>query len=91
MACLFFLLTLAMPRLAIVLLYLFTNFFARAYDSIVFIALGFIFLPLTTIAYAWAINVHHSVDGLYLVVVIVALFSDLGLIGSGEVARRRGG
>jgi hypothetical protein len=89
MACLFFLVTLAMPRIAIVLLYLFTNFFVRAYNSIVFIALGFIFLPLTTIAYAWAINVNHTVDGLYLVVVIVALLSDLGIIGSGA-ARRRG-
>ena len=90
MPCLLILLTLTMPRLAIVLLYLFTNFFARAYDSIVFVALGFLFLPLTTIAYAWAINVHHGVDGLYLVVVVVAVLSDLGMIGSGEAARRRG-
>lgn len=90
MACLFILLTLAMPRVVIVLLYLFTDFFIRAYSSIVFVVLGFIFLPLTTIAYAWAIDVHHSVDGLYMVVVVLALLIDLGIIGSGEAARRRG-
>ncbi|MEO7142615.1 MAG: hypothetical protein ABI165_03850 [Bryobacteraceae bacterium] len=89
MPCLLFLATLAMPRVVIVLLYLFSSFFAKAYESILFLALGFIFLPLTTIAYAWAINVHNAVDGVYLVVVIVAVLADLGLIGSHEAARRR--
>lgn len=91
MPCLFLIIVLAMPRLAIVLLFLFTNFFSRAYDSLVFVFLGFIFLPLTTVAYAWAINVHHGVDGLYLIVVVVAVLVDLGLVGSGEAARRRRG
>jgi UDP-N-acetylmuramyl pentapeptide phosphotransferase/UDP-N-acetylglucosamine-1-phosphate transferase len=91
MPCLIVLIALAMPRLAIVLLYLFTTFFNRAYDSILFVLLGFLFLPFTTIAYAWAINVHHTVDGLYLVVVVVAVLADLGFLGSGEAVRRRQG
>ncbi len=45
--------------------------------------LGFFFLPLTTLAYAWAINSHGSVSGLPLAVVILAVLIDLGIIGSG--------
>jgi hypothetical protein len=51
--------------------------------------LGFFFMPLTTLAYAWAINSGGSVQGLYLVVVVLAVLMDLGLLGSGEASRRR--
>jgi uncharacterized oligopeptide transporter (OPT) family protein len=73
----------------IVLLYLFSNFLQRAYHSLLLVILGFFFLPLTTIVYAWVVNSHQPVEGLYLVAVIVSVCIDLGLIGHGATRRRR--
>jgi hypothetical protein len=87
--CLIALLTIAFPRLVIVLLFLFTNFLERAYHSLLLLVLGFLFLPLTTIVYAWVVNGGHPIDGLYLVALIVSVLIDLGLIGHGEYHRRR--
>jgi uncharacterized oligopeptide transporter (OPT) family protein len=88
MPCLLLIFTLAFPRVAIVLLFLLSNFLQRAYNSLLIIVLGFIFLPLTTIVYAWVVNSHHPVEGMYLVAVIVSVLIDLGLIGHGARSRR---
>ena len=50
--------------------------------------LGFLFMPLTTLAYAWAINSRGSVQGVHLVVLVVAVMIDLGLIGAGARSTR---
>src|SRR5215831_16736171 len=79
-----------MPRLALVLVWLFSNYLGEAYQTFLWPLLGFFFLPLTTLAYAWAW--HHgegSVSGIGLVVVVLAVLIDLGLLGSGEHSRRR--
>ena len=89
MPCLLLILSLAFPRLVIVLLYFFSNFLERAYHSLLLIVLGFFFLPLTTIVYAWVVNSHHQVEGLYLIAIIISVVADLGLIGHGA-SRRRG-
>ncbi len=89
MACLLLLLTLAFPRLAILVLFFLTSFFERAYHSLLLLVLGFVFLPLTTIVYAWVVNGQHPLAGIYLVAVIVSVLVDLGLIGHGEYHRRR--
>lgn len=89
MPCLIALLMIAFPRVAIVLLWLFTNFFTRPYHSILLLLLGFIFLPLTTIVYAWLVNAGDPINGIYLIVLIVAVIADLGLLGGGEYHRRR--
>jgi hypothetical protein len=79
-----------MPRLALALVFLFSNYLGRAYDTMIWPLLGFFFMPLTTLAYAWAVNTHGTVTGVYLVVVVIAVLMDLGLIGgSGASARRR--
>jgi uncharacterized oligopeptide transporter (OPT) family protein len=88
MPCLLLLLTLAFPRVAIALLFFFSTFLDRAYHSLLLIVLGFIFLPVTTIVYAWIVNSHHPVEGLYLVAVVVSVLLDLGLIGHGARSRR---
>ena len=90
MPCLVLLIGIAFPRVAIVLLFLFTTFLQRAYHSLLLVALGFIFLPLTTIVYAWIVNGGHPVGGVYLVAIVVAILADLGFIGQGEYHRRRG-
>lgn len=78
----------AMPRFAIILVVIFSNYIGRAYQSVLWPFLGFLFMPLTTLAYAWAINSRGSVQGFQLIVVVVAVLIDLGLVG-GSASRRR--
>jgi len=88
MPCLIGCLALSMPRLAIVFVVIFSDFIGRAYDTVLWPLLGFVFMPLTTLVYAWAINSRGSVDGIHLVVLVVAVLMDLGVIGGSSRARR---
>lgn len=81
-------LAISAPRFAIVLVVVFSDYLGRAYETTVWPLLGFLFMPLTTLAYAWAINSRGSVAGMHLVVVVVAVLIDLGLVG-GSARRRR--
>ena len=89
MPCLLLILTLAFPRLVLLVLFFFTNYIARAYHGLLLPLIGFIFLPLTTLAYAWIINSRAAVEGMYLVILIVAVILDVGAWGHGEYSRRR--
>ena len=82
-------LALAAPRFAILLVVFFSNYIGRAYENVLWAFLGFLFMPLTTLAYAWAINSRGSVEGLHLAVVIVAVLIDLGLVGGSASGRYR--
>lgn len=82
MGCLIGCLALVTPRLALFLVFLFSNYLGRAYETNFWPLLGFIFMPLTTLAYAWAVNSHGTVNGGYLAVVVIAVLVDLGLVGS---------
>jgi hypothetical protein len=82
-------LALLTPRFAIVLVVLFSDYIGRAYETFVWPFLGFLFMPLTTLAYAWAINSRGSVAGLQLVVVVIAVLMDLGVIGGSAASRKR--
>jgi hypothetical protein len=83
-------LALLFPRLTIVLLVIFSDYIGRAFDGgVILPLLGFLFMPFTTLAYAAALNEHGSVDGWFLVLVILAVLADLGVIGGGAEARRR--
>jgi hypothetical protein len=89
MPCLLGALALAFPRLVLFLVFLFSDYLGRAYQSVLWPLLGFLFMPLTTLAYAWAINSNRSVEGFYFVVVVLAVLLDLGLLGGSEASRRR--
>ena len=65
-------LALSAPRLVLFLVAVFSNYIGRAYQTALWPILGFFFMPLTTLVYAWAINSHGAVDGAYLVVVVIA-------------------
>jgi hypothetical protein len=90
MPCFVGCLALFMPRLAIVLVWLFSNYLNNAYQTWLWPLLGFIFMPLTTLAYAWAYHYGDgTVQGIGLVVVVIAVLVDLGLLGTGESSRRK--
>ena len=89
MPCLLAILVLAFPRIAIILLYLLTNFFRGVYDTILIPVLGFIFMPLTLVAYTWLTKSGYPVDAFYLVVMLVAVVLDLGFVGGSHRLRTR--
>lgn len=91
MPCFLALLGFFFPRLVMVLLFLFTNYMGRAFHTALWPLLGFIFLPFTTLAYAFAINSNGQVTGIYLVLVVIGVLLDLGVLGGGgrTVRRRR--
>jgi hypothetical protein len=89
MPCLLVIVVLAFPRVALVLLWLFnTHYLTRVYHGLLVPLIGFFFLPLTTLAYAWIVNSHQAVEGTNLIIMIIAVVIDLGGLGGGEYHRR---
>jgi hypothetical protein len=80
-------LALGTPRFAILLVVLFSDYIGRAYETTLWPLLGFFLMPLTTLSYAFSINSNGSVDGMYLVLVVVTVLLDLGLVGAGSKTR----
>jgi len=89
MPCLLLILVLAFPRIVLLLLFLFSGYLERAYHGLLLPLLGFIFLPLTTLAYAWMMNTGQAIAGVNLLILLVAVIVDLGGLGGGEYRRRR--
>jgi hypothetical protein len=89
MPCLVLILFLAFPRIALVLLFLFSNYLQNAYHGFLLPLLGFLFLPLTTLAYAWMINAGRPTTGINLLILIVAVVIDVGGLGGGAYHRKR--
>src|SRR5258706_1426897 len=88
MPCLLLILFLAFPRIALALLFLFSNYLQRAYHGLILPLLGFVFLPLTTLAYAWMVNTGQPVESINLLILVVAILIDVAGIGGGEYNRR---
>jgi hypothetical protein len=88
MPCLVVIVLLAFPRIALVFLYLTSNYLQRAYHGLLIPLVGFIFLPLTTLAYAWMTNTHQAIAGINLIILVVAAVIDLGGLSGGEYHRR---
>jgi hypothetical protein len=77
------------PRIVLVCMFLFSNYLERAYHGLILPILGFILLPVTTIAYAWLMNTHRPIEGVNLVILIVAVVVDLGGIGGGAMRKQQ--
>jgi hypothetical protein len=88
MGCLLLILFLIFPRLALVLLFLFTSYLQRAYHGLLLPLIGFIFVPLTTLVYAWMVNTGQPIAGINLIILVIAVVVDLGGLGGGEYHRR---
>jgi hypothetical protein len=76
--CFVVLFALISPRLALVFVWLFSNWLDRAFDSWVVPLIGFFLLPWTTLAYAamWVYG-HNDVHGFEWFLVILAFLADL--------------
>jgi hypothetical protein len=88
MPCLLLILLLAFPRVVLIFMYLTSNYLQRAYHELLIPLLGFIFLPVTTICYAWLTNNHMPLEGINLFYLILAVIIDVGGLGGGESHRR---
>jgi hypothetical protein len=88
MPCILLLLVLAFPRVVLVLMFLLSDYLTRAFHGLLVPLLGFIFLPLTTIVYAWEVNSHYPMEGGYLLALVIAVVIDLGGLSGGEWHRR---
>ena len=88
MPCLLVILILAFPRVVLVCLLLFSTYLERAYHGLLLPVLGFLFLPLTTLAYAWLVNTGQPLAGVNVLLLILAVLLDAGGLGGGEYHRR---
>ena len=70
------------PRLALFVMWL-TGYGARAFESVLWPALGFFFMPFTTCAYAIGMNENGAITGWALALVIIAVVMDVGSHGGG--------
>ena len=88
MPCILLIIVLAFPRLVLLLMFLLSTYLQRAYHGLLIPLLGFLFLPLTTIVYAWMTNSNMPMEGINLLILIVAVLIDVGGLGGGEWHRR---
>jgi hypothetical protein len=89
MPCLLVLVILLFPRVALALLFFFSTYLDRPYhNALLLLILGFVFLPLTTLVYAWMINSGIPVVGINVLYLLVAAILDLGSMGGGYRSHR---
>jgi hypothetical protein len=89
--CFLLLIVLLFPRVVLALMWFFSTYLQRAFHGgLLLPLLGFIFLPLTTIVYAWELNSHMPTAGVNLLWLLIAVIIDLGGLGGGA-SRRSGG
>lgn len=90
MPCFLLFIVLLFPRLTLALMWFFSTYLQRAFQGEVLIPLlGFFFLPLTTLVYAWEINSHMPTAGINLLWLLIAVAIDLGGIGGGAHRQSR--
>ena len=88
MPCLLVLLILIFPRVVLAVMFFTSTYLQRVYHNLLIPILGFFFLPLTTLVYAWLVNSHLPIEGINLIYLIVAVIIDVGGLGGGESHRR---
>ncbi len=86
MPCLIALVLLGMPRVAVAAVWLFSTAIHSAFPNLLWPVLGFLFAPLTLLAWTWSMHEFAAIEGLGLAAVIVAALFDLGLL---RASRRR--
>ncbi|MGI8460034.1 MAG: hypothetical protein ACR2OC_00130 [Solirubrobacterales bacterium] len=89
MGCFLALFALISPRLALFVIFLFSDLLSRAFDSWFLPLLGFFVLPWTTLAYAvmWTVGT-NEVEGFEWFIVILAFAADIGAYASRSGLKR---
>jgi len=64
------------PRLVLVGMWLLSTILQRAYHGMLIPILGFIFLPITTIAYAWMVTHGMPLEGVNVIILVVAVLRE---------------
>jgi hypothetical protein len=91
MGCVLAVIALLVPRVLMVFIYLLTDWFGRAYETVIWPLLGFLFMPYATLAYMAAmLNNNHSLSGWWLALFIAAIVVDAGHWGGSGRAAARG-
>ena len=89
MGCLFVLIAVLSPRLALILTWIFTPWVDRATGAFIWPLLGLVFLPLTTLTYVILWNTGgYGVDGWEWIFVVLAVFADLASFRARRYGRR---
>jgi hypothetical protein len=88
MGCLLVLLALISARLALVIMWIFTNLVDRAFDTFIVPLLGVIFLPWTTLLYVVLWSPGGGVNGWEWILVALGFLIDIGSYGQGGMQRR---
>jgi hypothetical protein len=84
MPCILLLAILLFPRVVLACMWVFSTYLQRAFDGgLLLPVIGFLFLPLTTIVYAWEINSGMPTAGINLLWLLIAVIIDLGGLGGG--------
>ena len=84
MPCIVVLIALLFPRILIVVLWLFTDWFSGIFTTVLWPILGFFFLPVTTL---WYSVVMHQYGGVWtttnIILMVLAIVIDMGSWGGG--------
>jgi hypothetical protein len=89
MPCLIALFALISPRLALFVIWVFSNLLSRAFDSWAVPLIGFFLLPWTTLAYALMWDSSNRVYGFEWFIVALGFFFDLACYSRVERRRRQ--
>ena len=82
MPCLFLVVILCFPRVVLACMWFMSTYLQRAFHGEMLLPLlGFFFLPITTLVYAWEINNHLPTAGMNLLWLLIAVIIDLGSLG----------
>jgi len=87
--CLFLLIAALSPRLAVILMWIFTPWVDRAFGPVIWPLLGVVFLPITTLIYVILWNTNgRGVNGWEWILVVLGVFADLASYGRSAQSRR---
>lgn len=90
MPCALGLVALLFPRVLIVILWFFTEWFSGVFDTLLWPILGFLFLPITMLWYSVVINNYAGQwTTVNIIVMVIAVLFDMGSWGGGYKSRNR--
>jgi len=88
--CIFLLIAALSPRLAVILMWIFTPWVDRAFGPVIWPILGVLFLPITTLLYVILWNTNgRGVHGWEWILVALGVFADLASYASRAARGRR--